>query len=780
MNKISKKIVALATMAAFVLTLVPAAAFAAPTDFSKTQSEVKVVTPAGQTEGSVSVKANENLTLQMELNNVSGGKYTEDTDVVNRGYADQNTIQVWAVEKGATTITDALEVTGYKFNGETEFTNTGDKAATNTDFQVQVAFYRSGDYTIYAGLGADVETAAESGNAFKVASVDNNTVNVYSDPAAAVSKVDFTSAIGSESNNTSVEAGKTNATVSYADVLDKIPANGIAYDTITVNANDETNNDVIGADFTVKANKAGVTVDKSSVTTDRDGNISVKVYFTKAGDYKLYFTNNGKTYTLNLNRAEAAQPETIETTVDNGQTLLAGNDTANNTGVVYNDADFFANAVQFNIIDENGDVMAKDLTGTEDVFTKGSLYLSLDQKPQGSALLASDLKLVWNVAKKVYTLQYEDTNAATDLIPGEYKVTVALESGDKATASFTLAKFGEPTDLRIELTGDKTGTLDDTVVAGEKVTGKVYNVDENGIEIEASVDDYYTQVTGAAENVTYLTFTASSDEEDLGSTIVARAFNFQTGKLATKELTIVDGKSTNTLAFDSENGEANADNTVKVSVVDENGDVVKSVNGPMYASVVGQSDEDANIEVTPGTVSNGKGNLTIFSDKETSVDIVVTVIDDVDTTNRVIYAGTLEYTIGAEDINAENTVVMTIGSTDYVVNNDIVAGDAAPYVDSAWRTMVPFRVLGETFGATVNWDQDAQTVTYTYGDTELTMTIGEETYTVNGDEKTMDTAPVLSGDRTFVPVRFVAEALGYTVTPLQDANGLTASVVFQK
>ena len=123
---------------------------------------------------------------------------------------------------------------------------------------------------------------------------------------------------------------------------------------------------------------------------------------------------------------------------------------------------------------------------------------------------------------------------------------------------------------------------------------------------------------------------------------------------------------------------------------------------------------------------------------------------------------------------------MTIGSTDYVVNNDIVAGDAAPYIDSAWRTMVPFRVLGETFGATVNWDQDAQTVTYTLGDTELTMTIGEETYTVNGDEKTMDTAPVLSGDRTFVPVRFVAEALGYTVTPLQDANGLTASVVFQK
>ena len=145
-----------------------------------------------------------------------------------------------------------------------------------------------------------------------------------------------------------------------------------------------------------------------------------------------------------------------------------------------------------------------------------------------------------------------------------------------------------------------------------------------------------------------------------------------------------------------------------------------------------------------------------------------------------MYGATLEYTFGAEDPNAQNTVVMTIGSTEYVVNNDVVTGDAAPYVDSNWRTMVPFRVLGETFGAEVNWDQDAQTVTYTLGDTELVMTIGSETYTLNGEEQTMDTAPVIQDSRTMVPVRFVAEDLGYTVTALENADGLTASVVFQK
>ena len=122
---------------------------------------------------------------------------------------------------------------------------------------------------------------------------------------------------------------------------------------------------------------------------------------------------------------------------------------------------------------------------------------------------------------------------------------------------------------------------------------------------------------------------------------------------------------------------------------------------------------------------------------------------------------------------------MTIGSSDYIVDNDVISGDAAPYVDSNWRTMVPVRVLAETFGATVDFTDNV--ITIVDGDTTVVMTVGEETYTVNDAEKTMDTAPVIGeGDRTFVPIRFLAEALGYTVTPLQDANGLTASVVFQK
>lgn len=97
--------------------------------------------------------------------------------------------------------------------------------------------------------------------------------------------------------------------------------------------------------------------------------------------------------------------------------------------------------------------------------------------------------------------------------------------------------------------------------------------------------------------------------------------------------------------------------------------------------------------------------------------------------------------------------------------------------------MVPVRVLAESFGAEVTFDEEAQTVTIVDGDTTIVMTVGSTEYTINGEAaEAMDTAPVIGSDnRTYVPVRFVAEGLGYEVSPLYNAeNGTTSSVVFQK
>ena len=71
--------------------------------------------------------------------------------------------------------------------------------------------------------------------------------------------------------------------------------------------------------------------------------------------------------------------------------------------------------------------------------------------------------------------------------------------------------------------------------------------------------------------------------------------------------------------------------------------------------------------------------------------------------------------------------------------------------------------ITETFGATVDWAEDTQTLTITKDETTIVMQIGSTTALVNGEEKTLDTAPSIIKNRTLVPVRFIAEALGLTI-----------------
>jgi len=71
--------------------------------------------------------------------------------------------------------------------------------------------------------------------------------------------------------------------------------------------------------------------------------------------------------------------------------------------------------------------------------------------------------------------------------------------------------------------------------------------------------------------------------------------------------------------------------------------------------------------------------------------------------------------------------------------------------------------MAETLGAEVVWDQTAQTVTLTKGDTVVVFTIGSTTYTVNGESAVADVAPEITSDRTMLPARYAAEALGAVV-----------------
>ena len=85
------------------------------------------------------------------------------------------------------------------------------------------------------------------------------------------------------------------------------------------------------------------------------------------------------------------------------------------------------------------------------------------------------------------------------------------------------------------------------------------------------------------------------------------------------------------------------------------------------------------------------------------------------------------------------------------------------------RTMVPMRKIFELFKATVGWTEETQTVVATTDAKEITLTIGSATAKIkdlNTKEETiitLDQAPIISENRTLVPVRFIAEGLDKTV-----------------
>ncbi|ASS75482.1 hypothetical protein CIG75_11165 [Tumebacillus algifaecis] len=79
------------------------------------------------------------------------------------------------------------------------------------------------------------------------------------------------------------------------------------------------------------------------------------------------------------------------------------------------------------------------------------------------------------------------------------------------------------------------------------------------------------------------------------------------------------------------------------------------------------------------------------------------------------------------------------------------------------RTLMHIRPISESFGSTVTWNQDEQSVWISKEGTTVYCKIGEMTALVNGKAVKLDAPPRLIAGRTVVPLRFVVEALGLNV-----------------
>lgn len=84
------------------------------------------------------------------------------------------------------------------------------------------------------------------------------------------------------------------------------------------------------------------------------------------------------------------------------------------------------------------------------------------------------------------------------------------------------------------------------------------------------------------------------------------------------------------------------------------------------------------------------------------------------------------------------------------------------------RTMVPIRFIAEALGATVTYVEETRGIVIELNGNRIIMNVGSNIMAVNGVQKSLDTPPFVENGRTLVPVRAISEGLGKTVTWIPD------------
>ncbi|QOS98821.1 N-acetylmuramoyl-L-alanine amidase [Brevibacterium sp. JNUCC-42] len=87
----------------------------------------------------------------------------------------------------------------------------------------------------------------------------------------------------------------------------------------------------------------------------------------------------------------------------------------------------------------------------------------------------------------------------------------------------------------------------------------------------------------------------------------------------------------------------------------------------------------------------------------------------------------------------------------------------APPVISKERTLVPVRVIAEGLGAKMDWNQAERKAKITKDNQEVILQLNNKNAYINGKAQTLEAMPELVNNRMMLPLRFVGEALGATV-----------------
>jgi len=128
---------------------------------------------------------------------------------------------------------------------------------------------------------------------------------------------------------------------------------------------------------------------------------------------------------------------------------------------------------------------------------------------------------------------------------------------------------------------------------------------------------------------------------------------------------------------------------------------------------------------------------------------------------------------GVQAQQASHVVNETISIS--INGEQVQFNEQQPYVEKG-TTLVPARAIFETLDYNVSWDQENQIVVAEKYGVQLALQIGNSNAYANGVEVPLTVAPKVVKGTTYVPLRFISEAIGFTV----DWHGPTRAVSLTK
>ncbi|NOJ74030.1 copper amine oxidase N-terminal domain-containing protein [Paenibacillus alvei] len=116
------------------------------------------------------------------------------------------------------------------------------------------------------------------------------------------------------------------------------------------------------------------------------------------------------------------------------------------------------------------------------------------------------------------------------------------------------------------------------------------------------------------------------------------------------------------------------------------------------------------------------------------------------------------------------------------VNENVIKSDVKPFIDVAnSRTYVPIRFVSQALGEKIEWNNKTKTVTVkTAAGKKIELSRGQKVAVVNGVKQSIDAPAMEVSNRVMVPLRFVSEQMGATVTPKKENGWTTVNIAYAK